>query len=331
MPADPITAAALFERFFAPHYPPDALADLASARSTDANPAGNPSILAQIDHAAEVFARLAPGALGAPDLGLDFSDASVHRLGAALTREWRDAWLAPAVDARDARDARGAPGATSGAGEPPMLVTLVTHGALYVGACVVKRHGGKWQVRRPLWESLVRLESRAGTGDLAIFQWWLKALSDDEIGRGRLADRYRTHVEVPTFDAEQLPIIAPGDRRIPRLAKVRYDTLYKHLRAHLPELRSVGEDFPSPERFEEMGFKGMEFALLGGGRMLLMHGATAEGVHLFWLDASGFVKSAYYPADSFPAHVVQVEGEKIRVIVPVRGETQAHEMLWWGA
>ncbi|WP_437756055.1 hypothetical protein [Sorangium sp. So ce1389] len=333
MPADPITAAALFERFFAPHYPPDALADLASARSTDANPAGNPSILAQIEHAAEVFARLAPGALGVPDLGLDFSDASVHRLGAALTRERRDAWLAPAMDTRDARGARGADSAptTSGAGEPPMLVTLVTHGALYVGACVVKSHGGKWQVRRPLWESLVRLESRAGTGDLAIFQWWLKALSDEEIGRGRLADRYRTHVEVPTFDAEQLPIIAPGDRRIPRLAKVRYDTLYKHLRAHLPELRSVGEDFPSPERFEEMGFKGMEFALLGGGRMLLMHGATAEGVHLFWLDASGFVKSAYYPADSFPAHVVQVEGEKIRVIVPVRGETQAHEMLWWGA
>ncbi|HTN91381.1 MAG TPA: hypothetical protein VL242_47260 [Sorangium sp.] len=152
MPADPITAAALFERFFAPHYPPDALADLASARSTDANPAGNPSILAQIEHAAEVFARLAPGALGAPDLGLDFSDASVHRLGAALTRERRDAWLAPVVDARDARDARDAGGArgadsaptTSGAGEPPMLVTLVTHGALYVGACVVKRHGGKW-------------------------------------------------------------------------------------------------------------------------------------------------------------------------------------------
>ncbi|XXX77177.1 hypothetical protein WMF30_00175 [Sorangium sp. So ce134] len=327
MPAEPITAAQLFERFFAPHYPPDALADLAAVRSTDANPAGNPSILAQIDHAAEVFARLAPGALGAPDLGLDFSDASVHRLGAALTRERRDAWLSPAASAAGARGTS----AEIGAGEPPMLVTLVTHGALYVGACVVRNHGGTWQVRRPLWESLVRLESSAGTGDLAIFQWWLKALSDEEIDRGRLADRYRTHVEVPTFDAERLPVIAAGDRRIPRLAKVRYDTLYKHLRAHLPELRSVGEDFPSPERFEEMAFKSMEFVLLGGGRMLLMHGATAEGVHLFWLDASGFAKSAYYPADSFPAHVVQVEGQKLRVIVPVRGETQAHEMLWWGA
>ncbi|WP_437279004.1 hypothetical protein WME90_00175 [Sorangium sp. So ce375] len=321
MPAEPITAAQIFERLFAPHYPPDALADLASARSTDVNPAGNPSILAQIDHAAEVFARLAPAAFGAPDLGLDFSDASVHRLGAALTRERRDAWLAPAGGARG----------TSGGGDPPLLVTLVTHGALYVGACVVKNHGGKWQVRRPLWESLVRLESSAGTGDLAIFQWWLKALSDEEIGRGRLVDRYRTHVEVPTFDAGRLPILAAGDRRIPKLAKVRYDTLYKHLRAHLPELRSVGDDFPSPERFEEMGFKSLEFALVGGGRMLLMHGAAAEGVHLLWLDASGFVKSVYYPADGFPAHVVQIEGQKIRVIVPVGGETQVHEMLWWGA
>ncbi|WP_437676472.1 hypothetical protein [Sorangium sp. So ce131] len=324
MHAEPLTAAKLFERYFAPYYPADALADLAGARATDANPAGNPSILAQIEHAAAVFARLAPEAFGLPDLELDLSDASVHRLGAALTRERRDAWLAPG-----ASPTGGSP--EQGAGAPSMLVTLVTHGALYVGACVVKNHGGKWQVRRPLWESLVRLESMAGTGDLAIFQWWLKSLSDEEIDRGRLADRYRTHVEVPTFDAASLPVIAPDDRRIPRLAKVRYDTLYKHLRAHVPELKTVGEDFPSPERFEEMAFKSMEFVLLGGGRMLLLHGATAEGVHLFWLDARGFVKSAYYPADSFPAHVVQVDGQKIRVIVPVRGETQAHEMLWWGA
>jgi hypothetical protein len=318
MPAEPLTAAKLFERFFAPFYPPDALADLSRARATDANPAGNPSIVAQIEHTAEVFARLAPEAFGAPDLELDYSDASVHRLGAALTRERRDAWLAStSTPARP--------------GEPPMLVTLVTHGALYVGACVVKRHGGRWQARRPLWESTVRLESRAGTGDLAVFQWWLKALADDEIDHGRLADRYRTHVEVPTFDPERLPVLAAGDRRIPKLAKVRYDTLYKHLRAHLPELKSVGDDFPSPERLDELGFKGMEFTMLGGGRMVLLHGATAEGVHLFWLDKHGFVKSAYYPADSFPAHVVQIEGEKLRVIVPIRNEMQVHETFWWGA
>jgi hypothetical protein len=314
MPDESLTAARLFERFFAPVYPPDALADLDRARATDANPGGNPSILAQIDHAAEVFARLAPEARGRPDRALDGTDAAGHRLGAALTRELRDRWLAPPRPA-----------------EPPAIVTIVTHGALYVGSCVVRSHGGRWQVRRPLWESLVRLESRAGTGDLAVFHWWLKALSDEEIGLGRLADRYRTHVEVPTFDADRLPVIAPSDRRIPRLAKVRYDTLHKHLRAHLPELRSVGDDFPSPERLDELGFKSLDFLLLGGGRMLLLHGATEQGVHLFWLEAGGFVKSAFYPADRFPAHAVQVEGDKLRVIVSIGGETQAHETLWWGA
>jgi hypothetical protein len=126
-------------------------------------------------------------------------------------------------------------------------------------------------------------------------------------------------------------VIALPDRRIPRLAKVRYDTLYKHLRAHVPELRSVGDDFPSPERLQEMDFRWLEFVWLGGGRMLLIHGPTDRGVHLFWLDLQGFVKSAYYPADSFPAHIVETEGEIVRVIVPIQGKPQVHEMLWWGA
>jgi len=311
-----ITAERLFERWFLPCYPPDAGLDresLARARATDANSAQNPAIYAQIDEAAAIFARLAPAALGAPDLALDFSDASVHRLAALLTRERRDAWMA------------GSPSRDS------MLVTMATHGALYVGACIARSHGGTWQVRRPLWESAVRLVSRAGTGDLAVFHWWLKALSDDEIGEGRLADRYRTHVEVPTFDADRLPVIARADRKLPRLVKVRYDLLFKHLRAHLPELRDVGADFPSPERLDEMGLKQLDFALLGGGRMLLLHGPAAEGLHLIWLDSAGFTKAAYFPADGFPAPVVQVEGDKLRVILSVQDRPVVHEMLWWGA
>lgn len=309
-----LTAESLFERYFAQAYPPDVREDLAAARAADANPAKNPSILAQLAEGAEIFAKLAPQALGAPDLDLDFTDASVHRLGARITREKRDGWLAG-----------------SAPGEPAMVVTFVTHGALYVGECIVRNHGGEWQVRRPMWESLVRLVSSAGTGDLAVFHWWLKSLADDEIDKAQLGARYRTHVEVPTFDPAKLSVIAPPDRRLPRLAKVRYDLLYKHLRAHLPELKSVGEDFPSPERFEEMGFRWLDFMLLGGGRMLLIHGPTEHGVHLFWLDAGGFVKQAYYPADSFPAHVVQAEGEKIRVIASIQKSPQVHEMLWWGA
>jgi hypothetical protein len=313
MDPSPLTAARLFERYFAPLYPEAALADLARLRATDENPARNPIIVAKIDEAAVAFSHLAPAALSAPDLLLDFSDASVHRLVKELTRERRDTWLAHAAS-----------------GEPPLLVTLVTHGALYVGACVVRNHGGVWQVRRPLWESLVRLTSRAGTGDLAVFQWWLKALSDDEIDASRLADRYRTHVEVPTFDATALSPIASPDRKLPRLSKVRYDLFYKHLRAHLPELRDVGADFPSPERFEEIGFKWLEFLLVGDGRMLLLHGPTDRGVHLFWLDQGGFVKAVYYPADAFPAHKVEVRGEIVQVIVSVQGKLEVHEMLWWG-
>jgi hypothetical protein len=210
-------------------------------------------------------------------------------------------------------------------------VRLVTHGALYVGACIVKNHGGVWEARRPLWESLVRLDSSAGTGSLAIFHWWLKALSDDEIGRDRLGARYRTNVEVPTFDAASLAPIAPPDRRLPRLTKVRYDLLYKHLRAHLPELRDVGEDFPSPERFEDYGFQWLDFKLVGEGRMLLLYGAAESGLHLIWMDLSGFVKSAYYPADKFPAPIVEAgEGDKIRVIVSIQNKPVVHEMLWWG-
>jgi hypothetical protein len=311
--SDKLTAELLFTQHFQAHYPPDVRFDLQKARNEDANPAGNPSILAAIDEIAETFAQLAPKALDAPDLVLDRSDASVHKLGARITKEKRDAWV----------------GKTSGK-EPPFLVQFVTHGALYVGACVVKNHGGVWRVRRPLWESVVRLESAAGTGDLSMFSWWLKALSDAEIGENRLGDRYRTHVEVPTFDASKLPIIAPPDRRLPKLTKVRYDLLYKHLRAHLPELRSVGDDFPSPERFAELSFKSLDFVWLGGGKMLLMHGPTPEGVHLFWLDVHGFVKSAFYPADSFPAHIVETDGDKLRVVSSIGGEMRVHEMLWWG-
>lgn len=316
-----MTAEDIFDRYFAPLYPKDALDDLALARSRDANPAKNPSILALIADGASIFARLAPEALGEPGLELDFSDASVHRLSAAMTKERRDAWMGMGM------------GMSSSAspGEPPMLVTFVTHGALYVGECITRNHGGEWEARRPLWESLVRLSSRAGTGSLAVFHWWLKSLADDEIGKGNLGARYRTHVEVPTFDPETMRAFVAADRRLPRLAKVRYDLLYKHLRAHLPELRGVGDDFPSPERFEELGFKWLDFAVLGGGRALLMHGPTDRGVHVFWLDSQGFTKQVYYAADAFPAHVVQVEGDIVRVIVSIQGKPQVHEMLWWGA
>ncbi len=307
------TAKALFERYFLPLYPPELRGELAQARTTDANPAQNPRLLAAVQEIADAFSMLAPATLGVA-LELDFSDASVHRLAAAVTREVRDRLL-PAIDE---------------VGVVPPLVHLVTHGAAYVAACVVKNHGGVWQLRSPLWESLVRLESRAGSGDLAVFQWWLKALSDDEIDEPRLGDRYRLHVEVPMARPEELPMIAPAERKLPRLVKVRYDAFYRHLKAHLPELRDVGEHFPTAERFAELAFDWLDFKLLGDGRMLLIHGPTAEGVHLIWLDASGFSGSVFFPADALPEHRVEVEGDRLAVTVPVLGREQRHELLWWG-
>lgn len=306
----------IFQRFFAPLYPPNALADLDATRATDANPGHNPRLLVPLQEAAQIFAQLAPKVFGR-ELSLDFSDASVHRLGEALTREVRDHWLEDTGDVS--------------VESPPLLAHVVTHGAAYVGECIVRNHAGFWQLRNPSWESMVRLTSSAGTGDLAVFMWWLKSLDDEEIDRPGLSDRYRLHVEVPTFDASKLRVIAPPDRRLPRLSRVRYDTLHKYLKAQLPELKTVGDDFPSPERLAEMDFRWLDFALLGEGRMLLMHGPTKTGVHLFWLDADGFTKSAYYETEKPDTYRLEVAEDKLVVSVPFEGRTTKHEMLWWGA
>jgi len=306
-----VTPEELFVRYFLPLYPPDSRADLARARATDANPGRNPSILAHLDEAADRFVASARPAFGA-DLGLDRSDGSVHRLSAALTRERRDAWAA-----------QGAPGSAAN-----VLFNLVVHGAAYVGACVVANHGGLWGVRRPLWESVVRLTSHAGEADLAVFHWWLKSLADGE--GATLADRYRTHVEVPCTRPEELPVIVAGERTLPRLKKPTYDALHKYVRAHLPELRDLGEDFPTPERFAELAFRWVDFHVLGDGRLVLMAGASRGGLHLFWVGASGFEKSAFFAADAMPEPVVRLGDGRVTVTTRHDGETSVHEMLWWG-
>jgi hypothetical protein len=313
---DVATAEALFRAYFWPLYPPDVQADLAAARAADANPAQNPSILGHLDDAARIFAAHARDLLGADhDLALDLSDASVHRLSAAITRPLRDTWAS-----------HGAPGSPDSE-----LFNVIVHGAAYVGACVVRNHGGVWGVRRPLWESVVRLVSRAGEGDLALFQWWLKSLSDESLDRGiTLADRYRAYVENPCAKPEDLPVIAAADRRLPRLVRPSYDILYKWLKSHLPEMRDVGEHFPSPERWADFAFASVEALLVGGGRMLVLAGANAHGLHMMWLTSTGFEKSAFFPCDAFPEPKVAVDGDKLRAIVSADGKTVAHEMLWWG-
>jgi hypothetical protein len=309
-----VTPQELFARFFLPLYPPDTRsgAELARARNADANPGGNRFILAHLDDATERFAASANGLFGT-DLGLDRSDASVHRLSATLTRERRDEWAA-----------RGAAGSANN-----LLFNVAVHGAAYVGSCVVANHAAAWSVRRPLWESVVRLRSRAGEADLAIFHWWLKSLADDVQGT-TLADRYHVHVEVPCARPEELRVLIAGERVLPRLKKPTYDRLHKYVRAHLPELRDLGANFPSPERFEAFSLRWIDFHLLGGGRMVLMPGASDRGLHLFWLSAAGFEKSAFLPCDAFPDPVARVSGERIVAMTREGGQERVHEMLWWG-
>jgi hypothetical protein len=303
------TAEAIFSEYMLPLYPADAR-DLDAVRKTDANPANNPSVLAHLDEAADVFVKMHARVLGR-DCALDFSDASVHRLSAALTRETRDA-LAKSGEAGTADSA---------------LFNVIVHGAAYVGACVVKSHGGTWLVRRPLWESRVRLVSRAGEAELAILSWWLHAFAEE--ASATLADRYRAYVEVPTSSPESLPPIGP-ERTLPRLKNIRYDVFYKYLKAHLPEIRDVGADFPSPERFEAYRFRWLDFLFVGGARMLVIAGPGEGGLHVFWLDRAGFVKSALFACDAFPEPIVKTDGDKLVFVVSHENKTQIHETLWWG-
>ena len=315
----------LFVRYFLPLYPPDSRADLARARATDANPGRNAGILAHLDEAAERFVLRARDLFGI-DLGLDRSDASVHRISAALTADRRDRWAA-----------QGAAGTAENA-----LFNVVVHGAAYVGTCAVLRHGGRWSVRRPLWESVVKLKSHAGEADLAVFHWWLKSLADDVIaeptaspasgwtGGATLADRYRAHVEVPCARPDELPVLVPTERTLPRLKLPTYDLLHKYVRAHVPELKDLGRDFPAPDRFAAFAFRWMDFHLLGGGRLVLMAGASAQGLHLFWVGSSGFEKSAFFACEAFPEPVVRVREGRILALTSNGGRAREHEMLWWG-
>jgi hypothetical protein len=313
------SADALFAMHFLPLYPDQTPAALGRLRQHDANPANNPSLLLPLRDAAETFARLAPALLAAPDLVLDFSDASIARLSAAA----RDANLVERL---------GAPGSTTSP-RASELANFTIHASAYVGECIVRQHAGRWALRNPLWESRVFLVSAAGEAQLPIFHWWLRTLveTDAEFAiTGGLAGRYRSYVQVPCFDAEKLAKIASIDRKLPKLSKVRYDLLYKHLKAHLPELRDLGQDFPAPERFAAYEFKWLDFFWLGDGKMVLFYGQGKGGLHLFWMSAQGFEQSALIPCDGFPAPIVRCDAQKIVVVFSVDQQLLTQEMLWWG-
>lgn len=314
--SQPWTAKRLFNDVFASLYPPEALARRSEIRALPVERCSEPAILARIDEIAEAFVHMAPPLLGIPSSALDGSDASVHRLGAALSRELRDELLTTA---------------TPDAPTVPLLATFVIHGALYVGRCAVKNHAGSWVACQPLWESMVRLDTALGACDLAPFSWWLKSLSDEEVQRLQLGPRYRQHVEIPCFDPTRLPVIPPPHAPIPRIAFPIRAQLFEHLEKHAPGIRGPGDDFPSEERFAEFKLEWVDFIWLGQGRLLLMHGPGQHGgAQLLWMSAEGFVKAAYYPADRAPTHIVQLNDPILRVVVSIDGAVRRHEMPWWG-
>jgi hypothetical protein len=316
-----ITAVGLFDRYLRPLYPEELRTDeaLIVARQTDANPARNPRLLAQIDEAAEVFAQLGPQLVSAhggflPRLTDD--DEGVARLSFAIDRQFRDTML----------------GASSPGDPEAPIVRFLTHAAPWLCRVIALAHQGEIGVRRPLWESIVTLRSRAGEAVLAPFAWLLHALSDDEIDRGGLGARYRHYVERARFDPMRLrPIVGDGGaRKLPKLSVVRYDTLHKYLRAHLPELSDLGRDFPSAEQLDDLGFLALEFELLAGGRMLLMHGRGRRGLHLMWLDATGFSHAMFLPADPGDPHELTIEGDVMTLRFMQDGEPRVHQLLYWG-
>jgi hypothetical protein len=323
-----LTDVDLFREVFLPHYPPGASLDV--VRTTDANPAKNPAIYAALEETADVFATLAEDALGV-SLGLDGSDASIHRLSAALTPEARDALYERRVPTSD------------GASTERLLLLFVVHASIYVARAIVRNHGGEWLVRSPLWETRVALTSPAGQAELCPFSWILRALADPTPGAKRetvstLADRYHALVEIPRLDASTWPVLAPPDRKLPRLGRVRYDTLYQHLSAHLPELGDFGEDFPSPQRFAELELKSLTFRLVGGGRALVLMGPGKGGIHLFWMSNRGFLKALFVEGDAVPEPTLQSfeataptgPVESLRLVFWKSGEPRELETLWWG-
>lgn len=309
------SARGLFERVFWPLYPPEVRADLEATRESFVNPANDCGLTELIDEIAEAFKFLAPSLLNLPSKSLDDTDASVHRLGAALTRRNRDSLLHER---------------TVGTNRTPLLAMIAIHGTLYVERCIVANHGAQWLVRKPLWESSVRLRSPLGEAELSVFQWWLKSLSDEEVDRCPLGDRYRTYVEVPCFNGDALPVIGDPSASIPRLNRPTIDSLRAHLRLHAPRIRSLGVDFPAQPAFDAMGFAWLDMEWVGDGRMLVIHGPSpARGLHVFWLNVDGFLKAAFYPTDD-GAYELKCNGAKMRVSVGAQDKRTVHEMPWWG-
>jgi hypothetical protein len=326
------TPDALFERYFWPHYPADVRAAPGGTfRDVDANPGGNPGLPAHLAEAAELFVANAPALLGVP---LTFDGTGVARLSVALDRARRDALLA-ASDPADPQNA---------------FLNAVVHGAAYVGEVIVRAHGGRWAVRRPLWESVVELprietSGASGAGDarrhaasaVPPFHWLLKHLADLEIDRGSLAYRFRVHVELATADVAALPRIVASPRALPVLKHPTYDLLVKYLHQHVDTLRDLGAGFPAPAEFTDRAFESLRFEWFHDGRVLAMHGqAPSAGerpslVEVTWLTAAGFDHADALPADDAPPYFARRRDDAtLELTLAWQGRPHTHTLTFRG-
>ncbi len=305
-----LTATALLSRWFWPHYPADVRAAPFLHRDVDANPGNNPALVAPLAEAAEMFAANAAGLFGE---ALPLTDAGVATLARSLTRERRDAWLAQ----------------SDPASPDNLFVQVVVHMAMYLGEVMVRAHGGRWELRRPLWESVVH---RRRGGTVSPFHWLLKTLADDSVDDLTLAVRWRVHVLMPDLDLDGSAVIAPA-KKLPSIKRPNYDLLVKYLHQHLPELRDVGEGFPSPAEFSERGYESLSFERLHGGRVVALHGlipAKGDGpsvVEVSWMTARGFDHADTIPCDPGVAYFGRaVSDELVEITVAWQEKPHTHRL-----
>ena len=306
----PLTASDLLARWFWSHYPADVRAAPFLHRDVDANPGHNPAFPAALAEAAGLFAANAAGLLGE---ALPFTDEGVATLARGLTRARRDDWMAQSdPTAPDNHFAQ-----------------VVIHAAAYLGEVIVRAHGGRWEIRRPLWESVVH---RRRGGTVSPFHWLLKSLADDAIDDVPLAARWRVHVVMHDLDLDALPAIAPA-KKLPGLKHPNYDLLVKYLHQHLPELRDVGEGFPSPAEFTARGFESLSFERLHGGRVVALHGLIPGAgerppvVEVSWMTARGIDHADPIPCDAgVPYFGRAVNDELVEITVAWQEKPHTHRL-----
>ena len=135
-------------------------------------------------------------------------------------------------------------------------------------------------------------------------------------------------------------VIAPPDRKIsPGSSRSATTSLSTSTSAPTcPELRDVGADFPSPERFDEIGFKHLDLVLVGGGPDAPPPRPGRRGLpplRCGWTASGRFVKPALLPRRRLPGAASCRSRATSSRCAPPSGSAEArgdvHEMLWWGA